>query len=146
MTPALRKAVDPSRIAYLPMQMRYVFDYLRRSPLDCVLIQVARDRDGRLRLGPNADFFDAVRETAHIVVAELNAGFQPAAGAPLVTEASIDYVVETERSLTEMSPIKMDPVSARIGALVAELINDGDCIQTGTVSYTHLTLPTIYSV
>ena len=54
MTPALRKAVDSSRIAYLPMQMRYVFDYLRRSPLDCALIQVARDRDGRLRLGPNA--------------------------------------------------------------------------------------------
>ena len=144
MTPALRKAVDPSRIAYLPMQMRYVFDYLRRSPLDCVLIQVARDRDGRLRLGPNADFFDAARESAQIVVAELNAGFEPAAGAPLVTEASIDYVVETERSLTEMSPIKIDPVSARIGALVAELINDGDCIQTGIGAIPAAILASLY--
>ena len=131
MTPALRKAVDPSRISYLPMQMRYVYEYLRRSPLDHALVQVARDREGQMRLGPNADFFDAVRESAKIVVAELNEGFVAAAGAPLVPETSIDYVVETERPLIETSPSKIDPVSEKIGALVAALIGDGDCIQTG---------------
>ena len=131
MTPALRKAVDPSRISYLPMQMRYVYEYLRRSPLDYTLVQVARDREGQLRLGPNADFFDAVCESAKIVVAELNEGFVAAAGAPLVPETTIDYVVETGRPLTEMSLSKIDPVSERIGALVAALIGDGDCIQTG---------------
>jgi acyl-CoA hydrolase len=82
-------------------------------------------------LGPNADIFDAVRESAKIVVAELNDGFVAAAGAPLVPETSIDYVVETERPLIEMSPSKIDPVSEKIGALVAALIGDGDCIQTG---------------
>ena len=131
MTPAHRKAVDPSRIAYLPMQMRYVYEYLRQTPLDCALVQVARDREGRLRLGPNADFYDAARESADVVVAELNEGFVSAAGAPLVTESSIDYVVETERPLPEMSRIKVDPVSERIGRLVAKLIQDGDCLQTG---------------
>ena len=131
MTPALRKAVDPSRIAFLPMQMRYAYEYLRQTPLDTVLVQVARDREGRLRLGPNADFYDAARESAKVVVAELNAGFVSAAGAPLVTEASIDYVVETERPLSEIPRIKIDPVSERIGVLVAELIRDGDCLQTG---------------
>jgi 4-hydroxybutyrate CoA-transferase len=113
------------------MQMRYIYEYLRRPPLDYTLVQVARDREGQLRLGPNADFFDAVRESAKIVVAELNDGFVAAAGAPLVPETSIDYVVETERPLTEISLSKIDPVSERIGALVAELIGDGDCIQTG---------------
>ena len=131
MTPALRKAVDPTRIAYLPMQMRYVYEYLRRSRLDYALVQVAPDREGRLRLGPNADFFDAVRESAKILVAELNEGFVAAAGAPLVTEESLDYVIETNRPLIEMSPAEIDPVSERIGILVAELIGDGDCIQTG---------------
>jgi 4-hydroxybutyrate CoA-transferase len=113
------------------MQMRYVYEYLRRSPLDHALVQVARDREGQMRLGPNADFFDAVRESAKIVVAELNEGFVAAAGAPLVPETSIDYVVETERPLIETSPSKIDPVSEKIGALVAALIGDGDCIQTG---------------
>ena len=56
MTPSLRDA-DPSRLNFLPMQMRAVFDYLRQD-VDVALFQVAYDQEGVLRLGPNVDFFD----------------------------------------------------------------------------------------
>ena len=49
MTPYLKDAA-PGRLHFLPMQMRRVFDFLRRD-VDVALIQVARDANGRLRLG-----------------------------------------------------------------------------------------------
>ena len=51
MTPTLAKA-DAERVHYLPMQMRAVFDYLAKD-VDVCLLQVAHDRNGVLRVGPN---------------------------------------------------------------------------------------------
>ena len=48
MTPSLRQA-DPSRLHFLPMQMRSVYDYLKQG-VDVVLFQVAYDQHGNLRL------------------------------------------------------------------------------------------------
>ena len=70
MTPTLAQA-DMARVHYLPMQMRAVFDYLSDN-VDVCLLQVAYDRDGVLRIGPNVDFTASVLSTAKIVIAELN--------------------------------------------------------------------------
>ena len=48
MTPTLAKA-DTARVDFVPMQMRAVYDYLRRG-IDVALLQVAYDADGVLRL------------------------------------------------------------------------------------------------
>ncbi len=129
MTPTLREA-DPERLHFLPMQMRWVFDYLA-SHVDVALLQVARDRDGALRLGPNVDFVDAVLRSADTVIAELNHSFVAPAGAPRINPERIDLVFETERPLTPYGTPAVDEVAAQIGAHVAGLIRDGDCLQTG---------------
>lgn len=129
MTPALRDA-DPARLNFLPMQMRWVFDYLSKS-VDVALIQVARDAQGELRLGPNVDFIDAVLGSASVVIAELNNTITASAGCPRINEARIDFLFETERPLAEFGAPEIDDVARQIGAHVASLIHDGDCIQTG---------------
>ena len=129
MSPALRNA-DPRRLHYQPMQMRWTFDYLAR-PIDIALIQVAPDREGRLRLGPNVDFVDAILQGAEVVIAELNRGLVAPAGAPLISEARLDYLYETQRPLQGVARPVIDDAAARIGAQVASLIADGDCLQTG---------------
>jgi 4-hydroxybutyrate CoA-transferase len=129
MTPHLRDA-DPRRLHFLPMQMRRVFDYLARN-VDVALIQVARDADGRLRVGPNVDFVDAALSSASVVVAELNSSFVAPAGCPLIEEAAIDLLVPTERPLVHPPAATVDAVADTIGALVAAEIPDGACIQTG---------------
>lgn len=129
MTPALRGA-DPARLHFLPMQMRAVYDYLA-SDVDVVMLQVALDRQGELRIGPNVDFVDAALSTASVVIAELNHAVVAPAGCPRISRERIDFLFETERALAELPAPIIDQAAAQIGALVADLINDGDCLQTG---------------
>jgi 4-hydroxybutyrate CoA-transferase len=129
MTSALRNA-DPSRLHYLPMQMRAVYDYLSND-IDVVLLQVAHDRNGVLRIGPNVDFIDAALSSASVVIAELNDAIVAPAGCPRINAARIDHLVASSRPLYEMQPPKIDAAAQAIGLLVAQLIRDGDCLQTG---------------
>lgn len=112
------------------MHMRNVYEFLR-SDVDVLMLQVAYDKTGRLRLGPNADFTAAVLEAADIVIAELNRGIEAPLGAPRIAETAIDYVMESDRALPTMATPVLDGVSTTIGTNVASLIRDGDCIQTG---------------
>ncbi|NKB97004.1 MAG: hypothetical protein GKR90_00680 [Pseudomonadales bacterium] len=130
MTPTLAKAEDTSRVFFKPMQMRWVYDYLMQD-VDVALLQVARDQHGVLRLGPNTDFIGAVLGSAKTVLAELNTSLVAPAGAPQIAESKIDYLFESDRQIPEVPTPKIDEAAATIGGLVADLINDGDCIQTG---------------
>ena len=121
---------DPNRLHFLPMGMRAVHEHLRRG-IEVALIQVARGRDGRLRLGPNVDFTAAVLANAEIVLAECNEAFQAPAGCPLIDAKRLDAIVKTQRPLFEPPPPQIDDNAEAIGQLTAGLIDDGDCIQTG---------------
>ncbi len=129
MSASLRTAAA-DRLHFLPMQMRAVFDYLS-SRVDVVLLQAARDRAGRLRLGPNVDFAAAALGAAGTVLVEINEAITAPAGGLELDEARIDYSVTSHRPLAEMAPPVIDDAAAEIGANVAALIRDGDCIQTG---------------
>ena len=131
LTPDLQENFQSRRIDYLPMQMRYIYDYLCDTSLDIAFIQIGYDRNGTLRAGPNVDFWNAIMGNASVVVAELNRGMVCAAGAPVVRESDIDYVFESSRALPQMESAQVDEVAATIGKNVASVIRDGDCLQTG---------------
>ncbi|HEY5646797.1 MAG TPA: acetyl-CoA hydrolase/transferase C-terminal domain-containing protein [Pseudomonadales bacterium] len=129
MTAALAKAV-PERLAFVPMQMRAVYEYLS-DRVDVVLLQAARDRAGRLVLGPNVDFAGAALAAAGTVIVEVNEAISPPQGGMFLNEAAVDCLVASNRPLPEMPPPVIDDAAAAIGRHVAGLIRDGDCIQTG---------------
>ena len=131
LTPQLRAGHAVGRVRFLPMHMRGVFDYLRDGPLDVALLQVAEDRDGTLRTGPNVDFHAAAMAAAGTVVAELNHSIVAPAGAPRVDRRSLDHVVESQRGQLVAQPPVVDETAAAIGRHVASVIRDGDCLQTG---------------
>ena len=130
MSPALQRAADPCRVEFLPMQMRWVFDYLLEN-VDVCLLQGAYDRDGVLRLGPNVDFSEAVLASAKTIIVEMNRSLIAPAGGMALDPKSIDVLIETDMSVPEMPKISVDETANTIGRLVAGLIKDGDCLQTG---------------
>ncbi len=129
MAPHLRQA-DPSRLHFLPMQMRAFHDYIQRN-VDVALIQVAYGRDGRLRLGPNVDFAAAALAGAKLVLAECNESVSAPAGCPPIDPERLDLVLPSHHPLQEMPTPEIDDQARTIGELTAGLIQDGDCIQTG---------------
>jgi len=129
MTGTLREA-DQGRVHYLPMQMRWVYDYLAQN-VDVALIQVAYNASGELCLGPNVDFAGAVLGHTQTVLAELNRAIVAPAGAPRIEQSRIDFLYESHRPLATLAPPKLDETTLKIGAYVASLIQDGDCLQTG---------------
>ena len=130
MSATLAKAADPRRVHFLPMQMRAVFDYLSAG-VDVCLLQAGFDRDGVLRMGPNVDFNAAVLDCAKTVIVEINRGFIAPAGGLALDPNKIDYAFESDLPLPELVAPQLDDVSRKIGERVAELIQDGDCLQTG---------------
>lgn len=129
MSSALAKG-DAARVNYLPMQMRATYDYLAAN-VDVYLLQVAYDQDGRLRVGPNVDFHESVLAQNPTVIAQLNPSMVAPAGSPLMTPALIDVLIENDVSAPALAPATIDEAAQEIGRLVAGLIRDGDCLQTG---------------
>jgi len=131
MAPQLADGLAQGRVAFLPMQMRAVFDFLASQPLDVGLLQAAFDRDGKLRLGPNVDFAAAAMSSARVLIAEVNEAIVAPAGCPLVEHDRFDALVRTRRPLTPFGGGEPDGTARRIAEHVAVLVRDGDCIQTG---------------
>jgi len=131
MTPFLQDGLAVGRVEFVPMHMRTIFDHLQGSAIDVAILQGARDRNGELRFGPNVDYVDAVLESAKSIVIELNTSFTAPIGAPRIDPARIDLLVETEAARPTYPRSGSDDTSEKIGELIADLIHDGDCLQTG---------------
>ena len=129
MSSALAKG-EAARVNYLPMQMRATYDYLATN-VDVYLLQVAHDQEGRLRVGPNVDFHESVLAQNPTVIAQLNPSMVAPAGTPLMNPALIDVMIANDVSASALAPANIDDAAQEIGRLVAGLIRDGDCLQTG---------------
>lgn len=129
MAPHLKQA-DPARLHFLPMQMRWIYDYLAANT-DVALVQVAKDTQGMVRFGPNLDFTAAAIASAKVVIAELNHAVVAPMGAPEVELSRFDLVLESDRPPPYPPAIAIDAVATTIGNSVASLVPDGACLQTG---------------
>jgi len=132
MSPALRSGFAEGRVDFLPMHMRRVYDHIGNGPMfDVVLVQAARDAEGVLRHTFNLDFLPAALGNTRSIVVQENPEIKPPSGAPAIDEAGLALILEVSSPIRELQPAPLDRAAEAIGALVAELIPDGACIQTG---------------
>lgn len=129
----LQDSYRKGRIEFLPMHLRAVSDFLSRGPrFDLALIQLTEGNyAGQFNAGLNVDLLDAVLGNAKCVVAEINAAMPAPSGSRLVAQDQVRYAVRCNRPLVPFPITDPTPEAVRIGEFVAELIKDGDCIQTG---------------
>ena len=132
--PSQREPVNAGRADYVPIFLSDVPGLFTNGvvQLDAALVQLSPpDRHGRCSLGTAVDAARAAVDSAALVLAEINAQMPRTHGNTAVPLANVTAFTSTDRALPSKPPTDETPEVARIGELVAELIEDGATLQMG---------------
>ncbi|MFH1134796.1 MAG: acetyl-CoA hydrolase/transferase C-terminal domain-containing protein [Pseudomonadota bacterium] len=129
-----RAAVNEGRADYTPCffsEIPWLFRD-RVLPVDVALITVSPpDKMGNVSLGVSVDYTKQAALSAKTVAAEVTPHMPVTGGESFLHVSQIDYFVESDRRLIELTPPAPGEVERAIGAHAAQLIKDGDCLQLG---------------
>jgi len=132
--PSQREPVNAGRADYVPIFLSDVPGLFRSGivPLDAALVQLSPpDRHGLCSLGTAVDAARAAVDSAKIVIAEVNARMPRTHGDTAVALRTLSAYTMSDRALPSHAPEAETPEIARIGELVAELVEDGATLQMG---------------
>jgi len=132
--PHVREAVADGRGDFMPVFLSDIPNLFtsRAIPLDVAVVQLSPpDRHGFCSLGTSVDAARAAVDSARIVLAEINDRMPRTHGNSVVPLSHVHAFVRTDRPLPAMPPAPSTEVEARIGELVAELVEDGATLQAG---------------
>src|SRR4051812_16628311 len=124
----LRQAIAENRADFVPIFLSDIPGLFLSGAvkLDAAILQVsAPDRHGMCSLGTSCDAAKAAAETAGVIFAEINEQMPRTHGNNLLPFEKIQAFVATDRPLLEHHLEAETPVEARIGELVAGLVEDG---------------------
>jgi len=104
-------------------------------PADVVVAQLSPpDADGNCSYGTYHFYVEAARKAGKTVIGEINARTPHTTSERMVPLVELDYLVETDYPLPELTEPPISEVERRIGRNVAELIEDGATLQLGAGS------------
>lgn len=132
--PALRKPIEEGRADFIPIFLSDIPALFTSGqvPLDAVLLQLSPpDINGHCTLGTSIDAAKAAADTAPIVLAEINEQMPRTHGRTIVPFSRITAFVHTNRPLIEHDAVEETEIDARIGELIAALVEDGSTLQLG---------------
>jgi acyl-CoA hydrolase len=132
--PNARGAVADGRADFMPVFLSDIPDLFatRAIPLDVALVQLSPpDRHGLMSLGTSVDAARAAVDHARIVLAEINDRMPRTHGNTVVPLERVHAFVRTSRPLVEGEHAAETAAEARIGELVADLVEDGATLQAG---------------
>lgn len=131
----IRAAVNDGRADYTPCRLSDVpalFHQDSALPLDVTFLHVSPpDEHGFCSLGVEVGVSKGAAENSRMVIAEVNPNMPRTLGDSFIHMSRIDYCVDVDYTLPQFSTGEVDPVSERIGKYIADMIDDGDCLQLG---------------
>ncbi len=130
----LRAAVNEGRADFVPIFLSDIPGLFLSGQvkLDAALIQLSiPDRNGLSSLGTSCDAAKAAVETARLVIAEFNDQMPRTHGNNVVPASRPDSFIHTNRVLHGHAVEAETPIEARIGEIIAGLVEDGSTLQMG---------------
>lgn len=130
----LRTAVAEGRADFVPIFLSDIPGLFLsgRVKLDAALVSLsAPDAHGLCTLGTSCDAALAAAETARLVIAEINRRMPRTYGNNLVPFRRLDAFTAVDRALYEHHTEAATEIEARIGEIVAGLVDDGSTLQMG---------------
>ncbi|MDR2543327.1 MAG: 4-hydroxybutyrate--acetyl-CoA CoA transferase [Treponema sp.] len=132
-TPQLRRNHAIDAVSYVPNHLHNA-GWKRRAHLHTnIFICNASppDKHGFMAISLSATYERAMRESADLVILEINPNVPRAFGDVEVHINDVDYLIETNYAIPEVPDPEPSELDWKIGKLVANEIRDGDCIQLG---------------
>lgn len=129
-----RKAVEEGRADFTPCFFHEVPNFFKDGslPVDTALIQVTPpDEEGFVSLGVSVDYTLGAAKNAKRIIAQVNNMMPRTGGESRLHVSEIDYFVEHDEPIFELTPPKIGDIEKAIGENCAKLINDGDTLQLG---------------
>ncbi len=129
-----RKAINEGRADWVPVFLGECpkLVYERVVEFDVVMIQVSPpDEHGFCSLGVGVDITMAAVRTGKKIIAEVNPRQPRSLGDCFVHLSKIHKLVEVEHELAELPRGEIGEVHSQCGRHIANLIDDGDCLQMG---------------
>lgn len=130
----VREAIAAGRADFIPVFLSDIPGLFRDGtmPLNAALVQVSPpDRHGNCTLGTSVDAARAAVDTARLLIAEINLQMPRTHGASTVPWEKIAAFTLTDRPLHEHPQDPETPATARIGEIIAGLVDDGATLQCG---------------
>jgi acyl-CoA hydrolase len=132
--PALRKPIEEGRADFMPIFLSDIPALFQsgRIRLDVALLQVSPpDMHGCCTLGTSVDTAKAAADSARVIIAEVNEQMPRSHGNTVVPFERIAAFIHTDRPLIEQEAEPETEVEARIGEIIAGLVEDGSTLQMG---------------
>lgn len=130
----IRESVASGEADYVPVFLSEVPGLFRKKilPLNVAMIQVSPpDKHGYCSLGVSVDVSRAAVEMADHVIAQVNPNMPRTHGDGIIHTDQIEFGVEVDDPLYHMPDRKINATARAIGRNVADLIEDGSCLQMG---------------
>jgi acyl-CoA hydrolase len=130
----LRTAIAEGRADFVPIFLSDIPALFCSGQvrLDAALLQLSPpDAHALCTLGTSVDAALAAATTAPILLAEVNARMPRTHGHSAMPLSRVTAFMATDRELLSRSPKPETDVEARIGERIADLVEDGSCLQLG---------------
>lgn len=129
-----RKPIAEHRADYTPAFFSDVPRMFRDGtmPVDVFAFTCSTpDERGYVSLGLSCDYGAQAVKSAKNVIAEVNPNMPRTYGESFVHVSEIDGFICSWEPLPEAKPAPISDIDRKIGSYIADLVNDGDCLQLG---------------
>lgn len=132
-TPTLRKAHANGNVSFIPNHLHLAATkrLFYREPDIYVGIASMPDKHGYVSLSLSNTYEMKMIKKAKTVILEVNPNAPRTFGDVQLHVDDIDYLVNVDYPMPEIADVEPNEKDLAIGKIIAEMINDGDCIQLG---------------
>lgn len=132
-TPILRKAHKNGNVSFIPNHLHLASKkrIFYREPDIYVGIASMPDKHGYVSLSLSNTYEMAMIKKAKIVILECNPNAPRTFGDVQLHVNDVHYIVNVDYPMPEIADVEPNEKDLIIGKLIADMVNDGDCIQLG---------------
>lgn len=132
-TGGLRKAHPQGNVSFIPNHLHLAATkrLFFRKPNIYVGLASMPDKHGYVSLSLSNTYEKRMIKDADIVILEVNPNAPRTFGDLELHESDVDYFVKVDYPIPELPDLEPNEKDLVIGKLIADMVNDGDCIQLG---------------